>query len=97
MRILSVHIVCMLLFVSCQAAARPAKSSYVLAESQQETEQKTDAAAAQEKETPGFMLVGAESGLYKLSAVKTAIPVLRYAMCFLFLKQQYYEWKENET
>ncbi|MBD5085676.1 MAG: hypothetical protein HDT33_11705 [Clostridiales bacterium] len=22
---------------------------------------------------------------------------LRYAMCFLFLKQQYYEWKENET
>ena len=75
MRILSVHIVCMLLFVSCQAAARPAKSSYVLAESQPETEQKTDVAAAQEKESPGFMLVGAESGLYKLSAVKTAIPV----------------------
>ncbi|MDE6736794.1 MAG: hypothetical protein K2J50_04755, partial [Treponemataceae bacterium] len=75
MRILSVHIVCMLLFVSCQAAARPAKSSYVLAESQPEPEKKTDAAAAQEKETPGFMLVGAESGLYKLSAVKTAIPV----------------------
>ena len=22
---------------------------------------------------------------------------LRYAMCFLFLKQQYYEWKETET
>ena len=21
---------------------------------------------------------------------------LRYAMCFLFLKQQYYEWRENE-
>ena len=21
---------------------------------------------------------------------------LRYAMCFLFLKQQYYEWSENE-
>ena len=22
---------------------------------------------------------------------------LRYAMCFLFLKQQYFEWRENET
>lgn len=22
---------------------------------------------------------------------------LRYAMCFLFLKQQYYEWKEREN
>ena len=22
---------------------------------------------------------------------------LRYAMCFLFLKQQYFEWRESET
>ena len=22
---------------------------------------------------------------------------LRYALCFLFLKQQYFEWRENET
>ena len=22
---------------------------------------------------------------------------LKYAMCFLFLKQQYYEWRERET
>ena len=76
MRNLHVNIVCLLLFVSCQASARSAKSSYVLAESQNVAAQNTAAAvAAQERDTSSFTLVGAESGLYKLSAVKTAIPV----------------------
>ena len=78
MRILCVHIVCMLLFISCQASARSAKSSYVLADGQQEEAQNADVPAVpltQKKGAGSFMLVGAESGLYKISALKTVIPV----------------------
>ena len=78
MRILYVNIVCLLLFISCQASAKPATSSYVLADSQQKASQKgTDVPPqnGRQDDVSRFMLVGAESGLYKLSAAKTAIPV----------------------
>ena len=32
-----------------------------------------------------------------LYAFLSILDFLRYAMCFLFLKQQYFEWRENET
>ena len=47
----------------------------------------------------GFLppLVVTESFAFLCSRVEDAsiLDFLRYAVCFLFLKQQYYEWSEN--
>ena len=78
MRKFYVNIVFAFLLISCQASARSTKPSYAIV--QTPTAPVTPAtlggiATAPETETSVFMLAGAESGLYKVTSARTAIPL----------------------
>ena len=78
MRKLYVNIVFAIFLVSCQASARSTKPSYALAQSSNPpvTAASIGGLSAESEADPSnFMLAGAESGLYKISSVRTAIPL----------------------
>lgn len=83
MRVSYVNIVFALLLVSCQASASSVKASYVLPEAQTTSPDYTatkdspreQVMTAPEVDASVFMLAGAESGLYKVTSARTAVPL----------------------
>ena len=69
---------CILLLVSCQASAKSTKPSYALVQTPVAPIDPATVgglSANAENDSSKFMLAGAESGLYKITSVRTAIPL----------------------
>ena len=69
---------CILLLVSCQASAKSTKPSYALVQTPAAPIDPATVGGLSptaENDASKFMLAGAESGLYKITSVRTAIPL----------------------